>query len=108
MDALRAAMSFQGRINRARYWLISVLGGLAMVVGVFAAFTPLVGPVITAVVVVGALVASTSASVRRMHDRGRSGWWLLLAYVPLFLLGGAKRGHAHWRGRNRGHPAEFA
>jgi len=32
------------------------------------------------------LVPSLAVSVRRLHDTGRSGFWLLLAFVP--LIGG--------------------
>ena len=29
------------------------------------------------------LVPSIAVSVRRLHDTGRSGWWLLIGLVPL-------------------------
>jgi uncharacterized membrane protein YhaH (DUF805 family) len=29
------------------------------------------------------LLPGLSASVRRLHDRDRSGWWLLLSLIPL-------------------------
>ena len=29
------------------------------------------------------LVPSIAVSVRRMHDTGRSGWWILINFVPL-------------------------
>jgi uncharacterized membrane protein YhaH (DUF805 family) len=32
------------------------------------------------------LVPSIAVAVRRLHDTGRSGWWLLIAFVP--LIGG--------------------
>jgi uncharacterized membrane protein YhaH (DUF805 family) len=32
------------------------------------------------------LLPALAVSVRRLHDTGRSGWWLLISFVP--LLGG--------------------
>lgn len=29
------------------------------------------------------LLPSLAVSVRRLHDTGRSGWWLLIALVPI-------------------------
>ena len=29
------------------------------------------------------LIPSLAVSVRRLHDTGRSGWWFLLAFIPL-------------------------
>lgn len=30
------------------------------------------------------LIPSLAVGVRRLHDTDRSGWWLLLAFIPLF------------------------
>lgn len=30
-----------------------------------------------------ALIPGIAVSVRRLHDTGRSGWWLLIAFIPL-------------------------
>ncbi len=77
--------------------------------------SPMVGPVLLAVFAVLTLWAVLAVSVKRCHDRSRSGWLVLIALVPvigwlwllvdLFLLKGV-------RGRNRhglephGDPAE--
>ena len=29
------------------------------------------------------LLPTIAVSVRRLHDTGRSGWWLLIAFIPL-------------------------
>ena len=42
------------------------------------------------------LIPSTSVGVRRLHDTGRSGWWLLVPIVSFFFLLTASN-----RGRNR-------
>jgi uncharacterized membrane protein YhaH (DUF805 family) len=32
------------------------------------------------------LIPSLAVSVRRLHDTGRSGWWILLGIIPLLGL----------------------
>jgi uncharacterized membrane protein YhaH (DUF805 family) len=32
--------------------------------------------------VVATFLPSLAAAVRRLHDTGRSGWWLLLNFIP--------------------------
>jgi uncharacterized membrane protein YhaH (DUF805 family) len=94
----------RGRINRSTWWLrytlplllLSLLGTAAdfafgysslaqMTATTDASFVTAwdTGPFATAV---GALtiVPSISSTVTRLHDRGHSAWWLLIAFVPLF------------------------
>ena len=33
------------------------------------------------------LIVSTSVSIRRLHDTGKSGWWFLLSLFPLVCFG---------------------
>ncbi len=86
--------NFHGRINRAKAWLFFTL--LAIAEGVLAAIGRVmiwIGDaldtsqalaltddiVMVLVYVVGAAinVAAVSLAVRREHDRGKSGWWIL-------------------------------
>lgn len=36
-----------------------------------------------AVYELGSLIPILALTVRRLHDTGRSGWWLLLVFVPV-------------------------
>ena len=51
------------------------LGTIAMVIGIILA----IAMGITSVILI---IATEAASVRRLHDRGESGWFLLLYLVP--------------------------
>jgi uncharacterized membrane protein YhaH (DUF805 family) len=82
-------LSFQGRANRKRYWLTSLsIFGLLFVSALFTAalsVLPLLGLVVISIWLV-LFVASTANGARRLHDRGKSAWWLLLFYaVPMLL-----------------------
>lgn len=88
LDALKKYVDFSGRARRKAYWffvlfnlIISfVLGfidglmGLASEGGV-----GLLGGLYSLAV----LLPGIAVSVRRLHDTGRSGWWLLIGFIPL-------------------------
>jgi uncharacterized membrane protein YhaH (DUF805 family) len=43
-------------------------------------------PILTIIVMLGLLVPSIAVGIRRLHDIGKSGWWYLLALLPLISL----------------------
>jgi uncharacterized membrane protein YhaH (DUF805 family) len=96
--------SFSGRVNRAPYWLAGVLTYLCLMglvwVAIGLAFAGRIGA--TVVLVVAILVAlvwvGLALAAKRLHDRDKSAWWLLLFYLGPVLLNGWGR-HAVSGGR---------
>jgi len=87
-DLFRLLFGFQGRLNRAKYWAAMALAGVAelFLAGVVWANAQGVNPAfpiveIVIVVLLPGLLSFVAISVRRLHDRNKSGWWLLLFYV---------------------------
>ena len=85
-DAVRSALTryaqFSGRARRSEYWYFGLAVFLASVVA--AVLDQLIGaPVLALLVFLATLLPSLSVAVRRLHDTGRSGWWLLIGLVPL-------------------------
>lgn len=83
---------FSGRINRAKYWLISLINAALMIIGVGLV---LAGGSVAALVVFGliflaAFVSGLSVAVRRLHDRNKTGWWVVLFYVVPSILTSAE------------------
>lgn len=83
LEVLKKYAVFEGRSRRSEYWyfvlfnfIISIF--LAVVDGMLGTFGLLQGIYCLAVLIPGLAV-----SVRRLHDTGRSGWWLLIAFVPI-------------------------
>ena len=77
MDPKFLFLSFDGRINRQPFWL----GVIALLIAngiVFAIFQAWLAWLIRLALVYPAL----AVSVKRCHDRGKSGWWCLLLLIP--------------------------
>jgi uncharacterized membrane protein YhaH (DUF805 family) len=85
VDVLRNFSNFSGRARRKEYWMFVLINTIiAFVLGVidrvlFGADLPVFSGLYALVV----LVPAIAVSIRRLHDTGRSGWWLLIALIPL-------------------------
>jgi uncharacterized membrane protein YhaH (DUF805 family) len=75
---------FQGRINRAKYWLATVIYGVFVVALIGAAFIFHFSGLflaVFAIVCIVLFISGIAIGVKRLHDRDKSGWWLLLFYA---------------------------
>lgn len=91
MDAVRSVLSkyatFSGRARRSEYWWFVLFYLIVAVVATVidsAAGLPQTagsGPV-TMLVTLALLLPSLAVTARRLHDTGRSGWWMLLSLIP--------------------------
>jgi uncharacterized membrane protein YhaH (DUF805 family) len=76
---------FQGRINRAKYWLAALVYFVLWVVlgalGLAAGPDSIVFSLVNMVVGIGTFISNIAVGVKRLHDRNKTGWWLLLFYV---------------------------
>ena len=94
MDFGNLLFSFEGRINRAKFWLaVLIYVVLSVVVGVIAFAIPseTLGTLLNALVSLFTFVSGIFVAIKRLHDRGKTGWWLLLFYIApsvLLVLGG--------------------
>jgi len=88
----KSLFSAQGRSSRGRFWLVLfvvwiTLAVAGLTVGMLGkSFTALLSLLLLPVFV-GALVAGVINAVKRLHDLGRSGWWLLLVFVLYAVVG---------------------
>ena len=75
--------TFSGRARRSEFWWFYL--AIALIVVVAAVLDAVLGttPLITVVAYLALLLPFVAGGVRRLHDTDRSGWWFLLALVPL-------------------------
>jgi len=91
-DVFRKYAVFAGRARRSEYWYFSLFNFLVMfvlyLIGAALSGGDRSGPAFIPyfIYVLAALLPSIGVGVRRMHDIGKSGWWLLLALIP--FIGG--------------------
>ncbi|MBL4628263.1 MAG: DUF805 domain-containing protein [Roseicyclus sp.] len=79
--------NFSGRARRSEYWWFFLF---TMIVNIVAQTVDAsIGlPILSIIVGLGLIVPGIALAFRRMHDTGRSGWWLLIGLIPLvgFLI----------------------
>ncbi|WP_129307595.1 DUF805 domain-containing protein [Streptomyces sp. L2] len=82
LEALKKYAVFSGRARRKEYWMFvlfySIIYAVVLGIGVAAKM-----PALIALPVLALLLPGWGVTVRRLHDTGRSGWWILLGIVPL-------------------------
>jgi uncharacterized membrane protein YhaH (DUF805 family) len=91
MDWGNLFFKFDGRINRGKFWIAAlvyavldltlvIIGYLLDENGAFQAINGMLGIVI--------LISAIAVGIKRLHDRNKSGWYLLPFYLlPGILLG---------------------
>lgn len=83
--ALRRWKDFQGRSRRAEYWwfvlAFTIVCFIAGIIDGVVFGNMETGP-LQVVLILAALVPSIAVSIRRLHDIGRTGWWLLIGLIP--------------------------
>jgi uncharacterized membrane protein YhaH (DUF805 family) len=89
VTALRNYAVFSGRSRRSEYWYFAVFYlifyAVAAMMDVMAGTFDRASGIgaFTGVLTLAFLIPSLSVTVRRLHDTGRTGWWLLIAFVPV-------------------------
>jgi uncharacterized membrane protein YhaH (DUF805 family) len=90
---LKRYADFSGRSRRKEYWMFTLYNTVILVVLELAGFLTLErGGISIAffglvlLYALGVLVPSLAAAVRRLHDTGKSGWFLLICLIPIVSI----------------------
>ncbi|MBY8604133.1 DUF805 domain-containing protein [Burkholderia arboris] len=93
-EAVRTVLNkyatFEGRARRSEYWYFTLLSVILSIAAQVIGGGGRNGGLITLLLLgvlclisLALLIPGIAVSVRRLHDTGRSGWFLLIALIPL-------------------------
>ncbi|TCP21679.1 uncharacterized protein DUF805 [Tenacibaculum skagerrakense] len=85
LKVLNQYVDFKGRARRKEYWMFTLVSTLiSWIISFFIIFfeAPEFG-IIESLYSLGVLLPSIAVGVRRMHDVGKSGWYLL---IPIYTI----------------------
>ncbi|MDE5632621.1 MAG: DUF805 domain-containing protein [Muribaculaceae bacterium] len=89
VDAVKRAVTvnycnFNGRSSRSEYWWYALaVAILNVVISTVLSGSPSVMQAVSGVITLGLLLPGLGLAVRRLHDINKSGWYLLLALIPI-------------------------
>jgi uncharacterized membrane protein YhaH (DUF805 family) len=89
LDAWKNYVTFTGRSRRKAYWMFVLFNIIAAVLaGVIDNALGLAGKdgygPISGLYSLAVFIPGLALAIRRLHDTGRTGWWMLLGLIPLF------------------------
>jgi uncharacterized membrane protein YhaH (DUF805 family) len=82
LAVLKNYAGFSGRARRAEYWQFALFNAIALV-ALFVIDLAIKTTIPYLLYTLAVIVPGLAVAVRRLHDTGRSGWWLLIGLVPL-------------------------
>jgi len=77
--------SFEGRINRGKFWagVVVILVVEVILILLATALNSTALWLLTGVVYLASIWATLALQAKRWHDRGKTAWWILIGFVPV-------------------------
>ena len=86
-EAVRSVLTqyagFSGRARRSEYWFWTLAVLIGAIVTTIVDSVLSTTPIITLVFDLAILLPGLAVAVRRLHDISKSGWFILLALIPI-------------------------
>jgi uncharacterized membrane protein YhaH (DUF805 family) len=88
IEVMKKYAVFSGRARRQEYWMFVLFNVIiALVLGIIEGIADSDSGVsrstLTTLYGLAILIPSLAVSVRRLHDTGRTGWWMLIGVIPV-------------------------
>ena len=74
-------LNFNGRARRTEFWMFTLVHLIIIFLLLFLRIWPLL-----IIYFLLTVIPAVGVGIRRLHDTGRSGWWVLLANSPLLII----------------------
>ena len=94
LKVLKSYAVFEGRARRKEYWMFTLINLLVSMV--FGFVVGMIGAILGAseihiqlfaqLYTLAIIVPSIAVGVRRMHDAGHNGWWIIAPFINIILL----------------------
>lgn len=78
--------SFQGRVPRRTYWGVSIVMNVVYYAIAFVLTSLLgedAGAIASLVLLIPMIWVGLAVTVKRWHDRDKSGWWIFIVLIPI-------------------------
>ena len=87
IDAWKKTFTFTGRARRTEYWLFQLINMVVIygLIGIGIAIEVAALPMVASVIALISIIPILAVGVRRMHDVGKSGWFLLIPIYNFIL-----------------------
>ena len=79
---LKRYLDFSGRSPRIEYWMFQLFYILSLIVLVLV-FPEDTAVILASIFLIGTFLPMLAVSIRRFHDQDRSGWFILLSFIPV-------------------------
>ncbi|WP_409432573.1 DUF805 domain-containing protein [Litorimonas sp. RW-G-Af-16] len=76
-------VDFSGRSSRSEYWYWTLFTFVVSLALSFLTGMVEIFGIVSMIFSLGTLIPSIAVGVRKLHDIDKSGWWLLIAFIPL-------------------------
>ncbi|TQR21253.1 DUF805 domain-containing protein [Psychrobacillus vulpis] len=83
LEVLKNYVGFQGRARRKEYWMFNLFSAIVIIVLSIVELVAGLSSLLSGLYTLAVLLPSLAVSIRRLHDTGRSGWWILIGLIPL-------------------------
>ena len=89
LKALKNYVGFNGRARRREYWFFTLFSFLMTIalsildLIIFNLSSETVLGMFTGAYALAVIIPTLAVTFRRLHDTGKSGWWLLINFVPM-------------------------